>query len=150
MSSAVGITTLRGDSVMGKAGKISSQGTTVMPPWFVPLAIYRKTYALLPKTYYKRFSTYFHRYGCLRCGRKNDKVLYGANGLCLPCLGLVSDRLKICDGVLERGVRSTSSGKPERFLRRVNSARRLLADLVDRIPKPSRRSGPRSRDARER
>jgi hypothetical protein len=136
---------------MSTAAKTSLQRKLAMPPWFVPVAIYRKTYALLPKTYYKRFSTYFQRYGCLRCGRKKNKVLYGANGLCLPSLGLVSDRLKTCDKVVERRVRCTALGRPERFLRRVNSARRLLADLTNRMTRPNLRgSGPRSRNARER
>ena len=133
---------------MGIAKSAKSQRKSTIPPWFVPMTIYRKTYALLPKTYYKRFSTYFHRYGCLRCERSRSEVLYGANGLCLRCLGLVSDRLKICDRAVARSVRSTASGKPERFLRRVESARQLLADLADRLPKRSPQRGPRSRDPR--
>jgi hypothetical protein len=72
-------------------------------PWFVPRDVYLQIYELVPKVYFRRFSAYFRRYGCLRCGRK--RVLYGANVLCLYCLGLVSDRLKICDRLLERNIR---------------------------------------------
>jgi hypothetical protein len=112
----------------------SHQPTKMFPPhlpWFVPKEVYLQMYKLVPKVYFRRFSTYFKRFGCLRCSRK--RALYGANGLCLHCLGLVSDRLKICDRVLERKYKTKTridSGPSERFLHRVESAQQLLSDLV--------------------
>jgi hypothetical protein len=104
-------------------------------PWFVSKDVYRQMYKLLPKIYFRRFSTYFKRYGCLRCGRR--LALYGANGLCMRCLGLVSDRLKICDAVLKRRYRGNSS-KADRYFRRATTARLMLADLAA-LQRPSRR-----------
>jgi hypothetical protein len=105
------------------------KGLPAYLPGFVSQDVYLKMYRLLPKIYFKRFSTYFKRYGCLRCSRK--RTLYGANGLCLHCLGLVSDRLKACDRVLvKRCSTKNGLGRSDRFLRRVDSARRLLSDLV--------------------
>ena len=98
-------------------------------PGFISQDVYLKIYKLVPKIYFKRFSTYFSRYGCLRCSRK--RTLYGANGLCLHCLGLVSDRLKACDRVLAQKAKSRNdSGRSDRFLHRVESAKHLLSDLV--------------------
>src|SRR5579871_847566 len=95
-------------------------------PWFVSRETYNQMYSLLPKIYFRRLSTYFKRYGCMRCGRR--LVKYGANGLCKPCLGLVSDRLKICDRALERRYRPYFR-KADRYLQRAKTARELLSDL---------------------
>ena len=95
-------------------------------PWFVSKKTYERMYRLLPKIYFRRLSTYFRRYGCLRCGKR--LVRYGANGLCKPCLGLVSDRLKICDRVLKRRYAKVFR-KADRYLRRARTARELLSDL---------------------
>ena len=97
-------------------------------PWFVSREIYQQMYGLLPKIYFRRLSTYFKRYGCLRCSRR--LVLYGGNGLCKPCLGLVSDRLKVCDRVLERRY-APYFDKGDRYLHRAKTARALLSDLVE-------------------
>lgn len=98
-------------------------------PWFIPKDMYRQLFKSLPRVYFRRFSTYFKRYGCLRCGRK--RALYGANGLCLYCLGLVSDRLKLCDRVLERKYKEKrDSDRSERFLHRLKTAQQLLSDLA--------------------
>jgi hypothetical protein len=99
-------------------------------PWFVSRDVYLRMYELLPKIYFKRFSKYFKRWGCLRCCRK--RALYGANGLCLYCLGLISDRLKTVDRLLElEQRRKKHNGKSERFLHRVLTAQHLLGDLAD-------------------
>jgi hypothetical protein len=108
-------------------------------PWFVSRDTYAQMYRSLPKIYFRRFSTYFHRYGCLRCSKRF--VIYGANGLCKPCLGLVSDRLKICDRVLERRYADRFK-KADRYLHRSKTARALLADLAER--EQTRTNRPRS------
>jgi len=110
----------------------SRQGRKGLPaylPGFVSQQVYLKLYKLVPKIYFKLFSTYFKRYGCLRCNRK--RALYGANGLCLHCLGLVSDRLKVCDRILTQKAKAKNDlGRSDRFLHRVKSAKHLLSDLV--------------------
>jgi hypothetical protein len=116
------------------------KGLPAYLPGFVSQDVYLKIYKLVPKIYFQRFSTYFKRYGCLRCSRK--RTLYGANGLCLHCLGLVSDRLKACDRALAQQYEAKKdSGRSERFLHRVNSAKHLLSDLVGLQRSPSRSSG---------
>jgi hypothetical protein len=82
--------------------------------------------ALLPYHYHRRFRHYFDRYGCVRCDRK--KVEYGCSGLCLKCLGLVSDRLKRGDQKIEAQYRAARA-RPVNFLKRRDAARELLADF---------------------
>jgi hypothetical protein len=96
-------------------------------PWFVSKPVYQKMYQLMPKIYFRRFSTYFKRYGCLRCGRR--LALYGANGMCLKCLGVVTERLKVCDRILKTRYKERSR-KADRYLHRATTARAMLADLV--------------------
>lgn len=103
-------------------------------PWFVSRQVYSQMYSLLPKIYFRRFSAYFKRYGCLRCGRR--LVMYGANGLCLKCLGVVSERLKVCDRMLMARYKDHSR-KADRYFRRAKTARSMLADLVA-VHKPVR------------
>lgn len=99
----------------------------VFPVWFLTEDIKRQIDRVLPSYYRRRFRFYFDRYGCVRCNRKN--VLYGGNGLCLPCLGLVGDRLKRIDGRL-RQTQEQPEGRPtQAFLRRRRAARELLADF---------------------
>jgi hypothetical protein len=105
-------------------------------PWFVSKETYDQMYTLLPKIYFRRLSTYFHRYGCLRCSKRF--VIYGANGLCKPCLGLVSDRLKVCDRVLEKRYADRFQ-KADRYLHRSKTARALLADLAEHERAPINR-----------
>jgi hypothetical protein len=109
-------------------------------PWFVSKEVYSQMYRLLPKIYFRRFSTYFKRYGCLRCGRR--LAIYGANGLCLECLGVVSERLKICDRML-RSKDKNHSRKADRYLQRVKTARFMLSDLAA-VHRPARKPNSRS------
>jgi hypothetical protein len=96
-------------------------------PWFVSKEVYSRMYRLLPKICFRRFSTYFKRYGCLRCSRR--LALYGANGLCLQCLGVVSERLKVCDGMLKRRYKDHSC-KADRYFHRAKTAQAMLSDLA--------------------
>jgi hypothetical protein len=99
----------------------------LFPPWFLSRAVIRQVEALLPSHYHKRFRFYFDRYGCIRCNRK--RVLYGANGLCLACVGLVSDRLERVDAKLKNLRGPDPIGPTKAFLRRRQDARELLADF---------------------
>lgn len=99
----------------------------VFPVWFLTEDVKRQVDRVLPSNYRRRFRFYFDRYGCVRCNRKN--VRYGGNGFCLPCLGLVGDRLGRIDEKL-RGTREPEeSGPTQAFLRRRRAARELLADF---------------------
>ena len=99
----------------------------IFPPWFLSREVIKEVAALLPSYYHKRFRVYFDRYGCLRCNRK--RVLYGGNGLCLTCIGLVGDRLKRLDQKLKDQCGPDPDGPTKAFLRRRQSARELLADF---------------------
>src|SRR5271157_1480133 len=99
----------------------------ILPPWFLSREQLRQVEALLPSHYYKRFRVYFDRYGCIRCNRK--RVLYGGNGLCLHCIGLVSDRMERVDAKLNSSGLFDPKGPTKAFLRRRQTARELLADF---------------------
>jgi len=99
----------------------------VFPPWFLTKEVMRKIEALVPYYYHTRFRFYFDRYGCVRCGHKD--VEYCCGGLCKPCNGLINDRLKRTDRAMKRRYGSSKDVPCIGFLKRLNSARELLADL---------------------
>jgi hypothetical protein len=103
---------------------------TVFPTWFLTKDLKRRVDSVLPYHYRKRFRVYFDRYGCVRCNRK--KALYGGNGLCMNCLGLVSDRLKLIDRKLQRHEKREKPVPMGAFLRRRRAARELLADFREK------------------
>jgi|SRR5271157_1281857 len=98
----------------------------LFPPWFLTMEVRAQIEALLPYDYHKRFRFYFDRYGCVRCEQK--KAVYGCSGLCLHCLGLISDRLKRGDKIIERHFRRVRV-PAEHFLKRRETAIALLADV---------------------
>ena len=97
------------------------------PPWFLSRDVVRKIDALVPYYYHMRFRFYFDRYGCVRCGRSD--VEYCCGGLCIACNGLINDRLKRTDRALKRRYGSDQETPCASFLKRLSSARELLADL---------------------
>jgi hypothetical protein len=99
----------------------------VLPSWFLSRTVLTEIQKLVPTDYHRRFRAYFNRYGCIRC-EKTD-VLYGCNGLCLPCVGLVSDRLKRLRQK-EQEHHASVQEIPQRDLSsRREQARELLADF---------------------
>jgi hypothetical protein len=96
-------------------------------PWFLNKELLRTIEGLLPYYYHARFRIYFNRFGCMRCSKKT--VMYGCNGLCLKCLGLISDRLKRSDQAMKRRYGVDSASAPNALLKRLISARGLLADF---------------------
>lgn len=44
----------------------------------------------------KKWAAYYRRFGCIRCGMKNQPS--GANGLCARCAALVTQRVKAIVG----------------------------------------------------
>jgi hypothetical protein len=99
----------------------------VSPVWFLNEGVKRQIDRILPSYYRRRFRVYFDRFGCVRCDRK--KTLYGGNGLCLKCLGLVSDRLDRIDARLKKTQEPEERTPTKAFLRRRRTARELLADF---------------------
>ncbi len=95
--------------------------------------VFKQIEKLLPYYYHKRFRFYFDRYGCVRCERKD--VIYGCSGLCLHCLGLVSDRLKRSDQIMAKRYKKVSAGLSKSFLKRRESAREILADVQNVVHK---------------
>lgn len=100
------------------------------PPWFLTEKLVLKIDALLPYYYHKRLRFYFDQHGCIRCRRKD--VDYCAGGLCKPCNGLISDRLKRTDRTMKQRYDTDAQAPCESFLRKRNSARALLADFRHR------------------
>jgi len=107
--------------------KIKSQPMKILLPWFVTKEINKRIEDLLPYYYHLRFRFYFDRYGCVRCECK--QVIYGCNGLCLRCVGVITNRLKCTDNALKR-IHAKNTDLPSAgFLSRLTSARELLADF---------------------
>ena len=126
---------------MPRTGRKTAAKLTPLAPWFVSKDAIYQLRRILPPAYHRRFSTYFERYGCIRCRRK-DRV-YGASGLCLPCHGLIDDRLKRCDEILKGTLRQPPDDGREEYLRRVSSARKLSVDHVPTVDALNRKKNPR-------
>ena len=101
--------------------------SSLFPPWFVPMEVYRQIQAMLPRFYHDRLRLYFDRYGCLSCRRKDR--LYCGSGLCMTCLPLVEGRLKQVDNLMKKKYLEEPSVPAERFLKGRANARLLLNDL---------------------
>jgi hypothetical protein len=105
----------------------SGMKAVMFPPWFLTRTVLKEIQKLVPPDYHRRFRAYFDHYGCVRC-EKTD-VLYGCNGLCLACVGLISDRMKS----LKRKQREKPIPVQENvrwdLRRRRELARDLLADF---------------------
>jgi hypothetical protein len=101
------------------------------PPWFLTKDTLRKIEALLPYYYHLRFRYYFDRYGCVRCGRKH--VVYCCSGLCITCNSRINDRLRRSDRAMRRRYDKGNELPCTAFLKKLNSARELLADLRGKV-----------------
>ena len=110
--------------------RTAPQKLKIFLPWFLNKELLGRIQKLLPYYYHARFRLYFNRYGCMRCGRKN--VMYGCNGLCTKCLALISDRLKRSDRAMKRRYGVDPASASRALLRRMMSARELLADIRPR------------------
>jgi len=100
-----------------------------LQPWFIPKDIYLTMRSLLPSIHLLKMRYYFEDFGCLRCER-ND-VLYGSNGLCEGCSGLIRGRVK---RALQRRLRQAGI-RPDghdtsAFTSRMLDAQRLLRDFM--------------------
>lgn len=85
--------TPRNNCEMGKMNldSILQHDEIFMQPWFIPKHIYSEIRRLLPNVHLSKMRYYFEDYGGLKCGER--KSLYGANGLCEKCTGLIRGRV---------------------------------------------------------
>jgi len=98
-----------------------------LTPWFISRDLWRSMQLLLPINYHERLRIYFDKYGCISCKRR--KVPYLCNGLCLPCVGLIDNRLGRIDKLRHASQARPAMTSPRSLLRRRKSARDLLADF---------------------
>ena len=112
---------------MSRTTNYSNRKSAIFPPWFLSKKVARQIDELLPYYYHMRFRFYFDRYGCIRCASKDQ--VYCCSGLCLPCQGLISDRLKRTDKLMHKLYGPETQKPTKAFLKRLTSARELLADL---------------------
>lgn len=106
----------------------NSPGSSIILPWFLSRKTHRKVQELLPHIYHQRLHTYFQLYGCIRCQIKNR--LYYSNGLCRNCSNLLSARLRRCDRLMADEYREAMMPPSNEMLRKITSARSLLAGLA--------------------
>jgi hypothetical protein len=113
-----------------------------VPPLFVTKALRKTIDRMLPSQHHQRLRKYFETYGCMHCSRKS--VLYGANGFCMQCIGILGKRLRKIDKLLQASHFDTPPGPDLQaaYLRPYNSARQILADLVPRTNRKSLRRKP--------
>jgi hypothetical protein len=71
---------------------------------------------------------YFKRHGCIRCSRL--RVFYSGNGLWENCNQLIYRRLTVCDRQIRDAQAKRSDRRPDQFVARMLSARKLLSDLA--------------------
>jgi hypothetical protein len=111
-----------------------------MPPLFLTIKLRKTIERLLPVGHHQRLRQYFDIYGCLHCSRKS--VIYGANGFCRPCISMIGKRIKKVDKELQARKPAPLPKLEETYLRPYNSARQLLADLMQKIGKGPIRKKP--------
>jgi hypothetical protein len=111
-----------------------------VPPLFLTIKLRKAIERLLPVGHHQRLRQYFDIYGCLHCSR--NKVLYGANGFCMVCIGMIGKRMRKVDKELRARKPALPPKLEETYLRPYNSARQLLADLMPKIGKGPIRKKP--------
>ena len=113
--------------ISSKKRALSRQEQELFLPWFLTNAVRLRVYKLLPRSHHFRMRLYFERYGCISCHHK--RRAYGSNGLCRCCSALVRDRLVATDARLRRQFQRQDDGAAKIFLRRLESAKRILGDI---------------------
>ncbi len=98
-------------------------------PWFLSMAMKKKVHDLLPPYYHVRLRMYFRKYGCISCQAKGYESGYGGNGLCGRSYARISERLTHTDRRMQRKFGHEQNRMAATFLKRLKSARDLLADL---------------------
>jgi len=96
-------------------------------PWFLTVSLRKRVQKLLPRYYYYRLRLYFAKYGCISCKRKNAQ--YWSNSLCRECYFTIAARFRRTDEKLQTQFNLDQQGAARTFLRRLESAKRLLGDL---------------------
>ena len=111
-----------------------------VPPLFLTVKLRKTIERLLPVEHHQRLRRYFDIYGCLHCSRR--RVIYGANGFCRLCISMIGKRIRKVDEELQARRLVTQPKLEETYLQPYNSARQLLADLVQKTAKRSIRGKP--------
>jgi hypothetical protein len=107
-------------------------GDIVLQPWFVDVKTARSIRHFLPPAFFHKMRYYFEDWGCLVCKRRN--VPYASNGMCRTCVQRTQKRLFFC--LQTRHLpNDVPTPRPDN-LDRVNSARKLLSDLISVRGKP--------------
>ena len=111
-----------------------------VPPLFLTVKLRKTIERLLPVEHHQRLRRYFEIYGCLHCSRR--RVIYGANGFCRLCISMIGKRIRKVDEELQARRLVTQPKLEETYLQPYNSARQLLADLIQKTAKRSIRGKP--------
>jgi len=111
-----------------------------VPPLFLTVKLRKTIERLLPVEHHQRLRRYFDIYGCLHCSRR--RVIYGANGFCRLCISMIGKRIRKVDEELQARRLVTQPKLEETYLQPYNSARQLLADLIQKTAKRSIRGKP--------
>ena len=110
------------------AGSSERSAMDVVPPWCLPRQTYFKVCEVVPQAYFARMRLYFEFYGCMICRTKNPGS-YCSCGICQLCMGRLRGRLLRCGRVLAKRERAAVEPLRTEMLKRIRSARALLADL---------------------
>lgn len=117
-------------------GAIPLHDEMFLQPWFIPRETYATLRTLLPSVTLLKMRYYFQDYGCIRCGR--FEVLYGSNGFCERCSGLIRARtIRAMQRRLKQAGVACDARATTIFTDRMADAERLLAGL---LPKPKIRT----------
>ncbi len=101
----------------------------VFLPWFLTIGLKKNVSELLPPYYHVRLRLHYRKFGCIACSTKTCKDGYGGNGLCQRCYARVGDRLRRIDMSMQKKFGHELNRTTATFLKRLKSARELLADL---------------------
>lgn len=110
-----------------KVRSLTREEQTAFLPWFLSQAVRLKIDKLLPRYYPLRLRLYYEKFGCIGC--KSKQKMYGSNGLCVSCSSRIGERLSYIDARLCRQFGRKGNGAAKIFIRRLESAKRLLGDI---------------------
>jgi hypothetical protein len=110
------------------------RGDVILQPWFLPRSATDAVMKLLPPHYLKKMRDCFDRFGCMKCERKG--IIYGGNGLCVPCHRRFALRLRRCaKRRAKENEKDAVSNSLDQFTMNAQIARDLLSDLAPSIIK---------------
>lgn len=106
-----------------------------LQPWFLPRDVYIQIRRVLPSAHLSKMRYYFEDYGCLKCGVRDS--LYGSNGFCEKCNGLIRGRVI---RALKRRLRNVGEVGPElEILNALGNGMETAQELLHRLRPRTRR-----------